>query len=82
MKAAELKEILMLLKEFEVTDYKDGELMLHRDPVKPLVERKSSKLPLNNFPESQYHSALQTPDITPEELAVLGFAGVAPTKKS
>lgn len=83
MNAQELKELLLVLKEFDVVEYDTPELKLRCQFSKPAVEKQSRKIPMNQFPEAMYAGALKTPDITPEEMQALGFAGVIPnTPKS
>lgn len=80
MDAKELAALLKVLKEFDVSDFKMGDIEIKTNFSRPAEAKKTLKDWKPNFPDAKYAASVMSQDITEEELAVLGLAGVAPVK--
>jgi hypothetical protein len=77
----ELQSILQLCKDYELSSVKleMGDLKLECQ-FRSAPSNILTKKPVLNFPDAKYNAALQS-EITADELAELGFVGVAPQEK-
>lgn len=78
--AQEIREILVVLKEFDVREFTLGDMHLVCN-FTPTTTKRTLDNYKPTFPEAKYNAGLMS-DITAEELVVLGLAGVAPVKVS